>query len=618
MRLPAFPFTGRLTRVKKDGSIIEKYSYDIFGNPTHFKSETQNMWWERGTFLKQYGNVTYTYDAQGKLSRKNTPEREEENYYDGDKLIARQVGNKQLRFFYDLDGVAGFKIGEFDRYTYIKDIQGNVLGLMKGEVMVGRYVYDAWGNSIALDKDGEEITEWDDPAILNPIRWKSQYYDADSKLYWIGQRWYDPERGRYINAASPEILLENASVVFALNLYAFATSNPVAVVLACGSIYPSLDFYYDGEYKTWWDEWGWLVKLLVGVAITAVACFLSGPCGAAATAMTVGNTLMQIAIGTAIGTAVSLAIGGTIAGIQGALTGHGFWQTFGDYVTENFVDAVVTSFVFSAMTVAAGNFIKHSQCFKEGTLVETEEGLKPIEEIEVGDKVLAYDEETGEQAYKPVVQLFRNTTEEWCTVSVKSENGQEFEIVSTPGHKYYLPDNQVDRNFGEVLEHAGYAGLSEKWVSAQRLKFGDKVLLSDGTYGIIQTVKVETLSVPETTYNLEVEDFHTYFVGEHSVCVHNANCHTQRGLERQREAKMNNTDTITSNGHKRIPDYLKGKVMGEAKSVKKLSFTQQLRDMFDYAVNNNLKMFLKIERWTQLSGPLKEAIQRYGVYVNVF
>ena len=131
------------------------------------------------------------------------------------------------------------------------------------------------------------------------------------------------------------------------------------------------------------------------------------------------------------------------------------------------MDAIVTSFAFTAVSIAASNLIQTRCCFKEGTLVETEEGLKPIEEIEVGDKVLTYDEETGEQAYKPVVQLFRNTTEEWCTVSVKSENGQEFEIVSTPGHKYYLPDNQVDRNFGEVLEHAGYAGLSEKWVWAQ-------------------------------------------------------------------------------------------------------------------------------------------------------
>ena len=33
------------------------------------------------------------------------------------------------------------------------------------------------------------------------------------------------------------------------------------------------------------------------------------------------------------------------------------------------------------------------------------ETLKPIEEIEVGDKVLVYDEETGEKCYKEVVRL---------------------------------------------------------------------------------------------------------------------------------------------------------------------------------------------------------------------
>ena len=59
---------------------------------------------------------------------------------------------------------------------------------------------------------------------------------------------------------------------------------------------------------------------------------------------------------------------------------------------------------------------------------------------------------------------------------------------------------------------------------AVSLKRADKVLLSDGEYGIIQSVKVEELSSPETTYNLEVEDFHTYYVGERSVCVHNVGC----------------------------------------------------------------------------------------------
>lgn len=47
-------------------------------------------------------------------------------------------------------------------------------------------------------------------------------------------------------------------------------------------------------------------------------------------------------------------------------------------------------------------------------------------------------------------------------------------------------------------------------------------MLSDGSYGIIKSIKVEKLSKPETTYNFEVEDFHTYFVGESEVLVHNA------------------------------------------------------------------------------------------------
>lgn len=47
-----------------------------------------------------------------------------------------------------------------------------------------------------------------------------------------------------------------------------------------------------------------------------------------------------------------------------------------------------------------------------GTLVacldkDGNEIYKPIEEIEVGDMVLAYDEETGEQCYKPVYDCER-------------------------------------------------------------------------------------------------------------------------------------------------------------------------------------------------------------------
>ena len=87
--------------------------------------------------------------------------------------------------------------------------------------------------------------------------------------------------------------------------------------------------------------------------------------------------------------------------------------------------------------------------------VLTAAGLEKIEEIREEDIVLAYEEETGEQAYKPVVQLFRNESKDWVGVTV---NGKE--IISTPGHKYYLPETRA-------------------WVSAKELKVSDHVGLSN-------------------------------------------------------------------------------------------------------------------------------------------
>ena len=65
----------------------------------------------------------------------------------------------------------------------------------------------------------------------------------------------------------------------------------------------------------------------------------------------------------------------------------------------------------------------------------------------------------------------------------------------------------------------------KEWKSASLLKQGDKVLLSSGEYSIIETVKSIYYEEPQTTYNFEVEDYHTYYVGT-GVCVHNRNCGT--------------------------------------------------------------------------------------------
>jgi len=126
----------------------------------------------------------------------------------------------------------------------------------------------------------------------------------------------------------------------------------------------------------------------------------------------------------------------------------------------------------------------------------TEDGYKNIEDIEVGDKVLAYDEKTGEQAYKEVVQLFRGETKEWYHVFVDGE-----EIVCTGNHPFYV-------------EGKGF-------VKAKDLTTEEKLTLSDGKQVEIEKIEIEKLDKPETKYNFEVEGFHTYYVTEKAVLVHN-------------------------------------------------------------------------------------------------
>ena len=112
------------------------------------------------------------------------------------------------------------------------------------------------------------------------------------------------------------------------------------------------------------------------------------------------------------------------------------------------------------------------------------------------------------------MRLSRNTTKEWYHICVNGE-----EIVCTGGHPFYVLNAEEDR---KIVRYQGVkSDKNGRWIEAKELKTSDKLLLSDGTCAIINSVAVETLENPETTYNFEVEDFHTYFVSESNVLVHN-------------------------------------------------------------------------------------------------
>ena len=71
-----------------------------------------------------------------------------------------------------------------------------------------------------------------------------------------------------------------------------------------------------------------------------------------------------------------------------------------------------------------------------------------------------------------------------------------------------------------LFEDKEESGLG-KWIAAKELKTCDKVLLSNNECATIEEIQIENLAESETTYNFEVEDFHTYYVSKSKVLVHN-------------------------------------------------------------------------------------------------
>jgi len=114
-----------------------------------------------------------------------------EYYYDGGKLLEvewKDTANptpQGFRLVYDAEGVAGIEFGG-SVYAFVKDGLGNVATLVNNSGNISaRYLYDAWGRCKVIDSSGNELTLANNathPAILNPIRWKSQYLDQETRL----------------------------------------------------------------------------------------------------------------------------------------------------------------------------------------------------------------------------------------------------------------------------------------------------------------------------------------------------------------------------------------------------------------------------------------------------
>ena len=257
-----------------DGQTI---SYDTVGNPITYRGKT--LTWIKGTLLSQVvdGNtsINLSYDGFKQRIKKEVGSNTTNYKYINNQLIIEERTNGTITYLYSHEGIIGFVLSNYDSslngvYLYEKNIQQDVLTIRDiNNQIKAIYVYDAWGNHKVLNPNGTENTSPSFVGNINPIRYRSYYYDTDLKMYWLTTRYYDPEVGRFISPDHYSYL--DYQKLHGLNLYAYSKNNPV--------------MYYDPSgHRSFWSLFVTACLTMLNSALVVVGLAVAG-------VVSIGNSL---------------------------------------------------------------------------------------------------------------------------------------------------------------------------------------------------------------------------------------------------------------------------------------------------------------------------------------
>lgn len=337
--------------------------------------------------------------------------------------------------------------------------------------VVEQKAFDPYGKP---EKGGSGKTDAPD-APTTTLGFQSARTDEATGRVMLGQRQYDPTTARF---TTPDVYiagmldLQLGTDSLTGNRYLFAGANPLA-------------FYEDGH-----GPFGRLKKLakrampaLQFVPVVSTAIDLAS----AATGRNFyeGGRKMRGAERLAMlgGAAVGLVPGVGPAARAGLAVAKGVKKGRAARKAENAASCPI------------------SNSFLPATLVLLADGgSKPIEDIEIGDIVLATDPETGETVGKPVTDVIEGSGLKHL-VDITVQGDTDGPLVATDGHPFWV--------------------AGQGWTDADDLAVGDLLRQADGD--LIPVTAIRTYDVPNAiVHNLTVADIHTYHVtaGE-PVLVHN-------------------------------------------------------------------------------------------------
>ncbi|MEU6346896.1 polymorphic toxin-type HINT domain-containing protein [Streptomyces sp. NPDC046977] len=374
--------------------------------------------------------------------------------------------------------------------------------------------------------------------------------DNTTGLTHLGAREYDPDTGRFISA---DPVLDIARPL-SLNGYAYSANNPVTLTDPTGTDYGcgggACAYMNDGSSARLEDEdkhegrqtgtGGGLDS--VGIVTKVVTVTKPQPeCGLLCKAkgwmqdhrevvtfvtqvvVTAGCGVAVGAAGAATGgAALGLAAGcGALGGMAGAWTNN-YLDPDADHSNLGYLKAEgiggATGAAEGVMGFGAAKLMEKgatklaakllSVCknsFPAGTEVLAADGsAKPIEDLELGDEVLATDPETGKTGSKSVTSTILTPDDtDFTTITLNNATGDGGSTLTATDH------------------HPMWSPSEHDWIDAGNLAPGMTLRSDKGRD--LRVVSVKHFRHLQAAYNLTVADLHTYYVvaGQTSILVHN-------------------------------------------------------------------------------------------------
>lgn len=274
-------------------------SYDAASQPTSYTMAgtttpiTYDSLGNRLTGPAASENGTYTWDQANRLRTANGTD----FAYNGDGLRTTRTPATGSAQHYAWDTRAGVPLMLFDGNTsYIYDDAGNPIEQIHSAGVVLFYQHDQYGSTRLLtDSAGTVAATFSYDANGNltnktgttdtVLRWNGQAQDADTGLYYLRARWYDPVTAQFMSV-DPLVALTQA-------IYSYASDNPL-------NLMDPLGLWSWNPTKWTGQEWSTVGSVAGTVALAAAIVGATVLTGGAAGALVVGIGYAAGAVSTSV------------------------------------------------------------------------------------------------------------------------------------------------------------------------------------------------------------------------------------------------------------------------------------------------------------------------------